>query len=50
VLRFIQEWRMVFYGLLMILMMTFRPQGLVTKHMFKDILSRRGRQEVGDPA
>jgi len=50
VLRFIQEWRMVFYGLLMILMMTFRPQGLVTKHMFKDVLSRRGRQEVGDPA
>jgi hypothetical protein len=34
----------------MILLMTFRPQGLVTKHMFKDILSRRGGQQIGDPA
>lgn len=35
ILRFIQEWRMVFYGLMMVLLMTFRPQGLLTKHMFR---------------
>jgi len=34
-LRFIQEWRMVFYGLMMVLLMTFRPQGLLTKGMFR---------------
>ena len=50
VLRFIQEWRMVFYGLLMILMMAFRPQGLMTKHMFKGLGSKRGRQDVGAPS
>jgi branched-chain amino acid transport system permease protein len=50
VLRFIQDWRMIFYGLLMILMMTFRPQGLMTKHMFKHLFSKKGTKEVGDPS
>jgi len=45
-LRFIQEWRMVFYGLLMVLMMTFRPQGLVTRHMFREILARIRRKGI----
>lgn len=36
-LRFIQEWRMMFYGFLMVLLMTFRPEGLITKHTFKTI-------------
>ena len=35
VLRPVQEWRMVFYGLIMILLMTFRPQGLLTRDMLK---------------
>jgi branched-chain amino acid transport system permease protein len=47
-LRFIQDWRMVIYGLLMILMMTFRPQGLMTKHMFKGIFAKKGRNGIGD--
>jgi branched-chain amino acid transport system permease protein len=34
-LRFIQEWRMIFYGLIMILLMTFRPQGLLMKGTVK---------------
>jgi branched-chain amino acid transport system permease protein len=42
-LRAIQEWRMVFYGLIMILLMTFRPQGLLTKGMLKHWWKKRTR-------
>jgi branched-chain amino acid transport system permease protein len=37
VLRFIQEWRMIFYGMLIVLLMTFRPEGLIAKHTLQDI-------------
>ena len=37
VLRFIQEWRMIFYGMLIVLLMTFRPEGLIAKHTLRDI-------------
>ena len=33
-LRFMSEWRMVFYGLLMMTMMIFRPQGILDRHLF----------------
>jgi branched-chain amino acid transport system permease protein len=36
-LRFIQEWRMLFYGLMMLLLMNFRPQGLLTKRSFRSL-------------
>jgi branched-chain amino acid transport system permease protein len=45
VLRPVQEWRMVFYGLIMILLMTFRPQGLLTRDMLKHW--RRRRTQAG---
>lgn len=45
VLRFIQEWRMVFYGLIMILLMTFRPQGLLTRGMLSRLRTVRGGLE-----
>ena len=37
VLRFIQEWRMIFYGMLIVLLMTFRPEGLMAKHTLRGI-------------
>jgi branched-chain amino acid transport system permease protein len=47
VLRFIQEWRMIFYGMLIVLLMTFRPEGLIAKHTLRDIsnLIRRTKRE-----
>jgi branched-chain amino acid transport system permease protein len=45
VLRFIQEWRMMFYGFMIVLLMTFRPQGLITKYTFKGLLGYPKRTE-----
>jgi branched-chain amino acid transport system permease protein len=47
VLRFIQEWRMIFYGMLIVLLMTFRPEGLIAKHTLRDIsnLMRKTKRE-----
>jgi len=37
VLRIIQERRMISYGMLIVLLMTFRPEGLIAKHTLQDI-------------
>ena len=47
-LRFIQDWRMVFYGLMIVLLMAFRPQGLITKNSFKGFVSLMRRANTHD--
>jgi branched-chain amino acid transport system permease protein len=40
-LRFVQEYRMMIYGLLLVLMMIFRPNGLLGGVNFRRLLRRR---------
>ena len=35
--RFLKDWRMVFYGLVIVLLMIIRPQGLIDKKVVDDI-------------
>jgi branched-chain amino acid transport system permease protein len=37
ILRFIQEWRLSFYGAVLVAMMIFRPSGIITRRMVRDL-------------
>jgi branched-chain amino acid transport system permease protein len=37
VVRFLKEWRMIFYGLVIVVLMIVRPQGLIDKKLVDDI-------------
>ncbi|MBE3587556.1 MAG: branched-chain amino acid ABC transporter permease [Thermoanaerobacteraceae bacterium] len=43
-LRFVQEYRMMIYGLLLVLMMIFRPHGLLGGVNFRRLIRRRKRK------
>ncbi|MBM4330648.1 MAG: branched-chain amino acid ABC transporter permease [Deltaproteobacteria bacterium] len=40
VLRFIHEWRLSFYGAVLVAMMIFRPSGIITRQMVRDLGER----------
>lgn len=40
VLRFIHEWRLSFYGAVLVAMMMFRPSGIITRQMARDLGER----------
>lgn len=40
VLRFIHEWRLSFYGAVLVAMMIFRPSGIITRQMARDLGER----------
>jgi branched-chain amino acid transport system permease protein len=48
-LRFLQEFRMIIYGSLIILVMTFRPRGMIDEAFIRKMKSlwRRGALPVG---
>ena len=37
ILRFIHEWRLSFYGAVLVAMMIFRPSGIITRKMVRDL-------------
>ena len=37
VVRFLKDWRMIFYGLVIVVLMIVRPQGLIDKKLVRDI-------------
>lgn len=45
-LRVVAQYRMLFYGALLVLLMIFRPNGLLGDMRFYDLIKRRKREEV----
>jgi branched-chain amino acid transport system permease protein len=36
-LRFMEDWRLSFYGAILVVMMIFRPSGIITRHMVRTV-------------
>lgn len=49
-LRFLSGWRLVIYGLVLVLMMLFRPNGIVNGREFPFLVPTIGKKDEGDAA